>query len=95
MPLEVAMHQKVQHLPGVVGLLDHYEGEDGNHVLVLDRPDPVQDLFDFITQRGALDEFIARVFFRQVGIFLSSDLWSTGLNFLSVVVSHMDFFCRL
>jgi serine/threonine protein kinase len=65
-PLEVAMHSKVQHLPGVVGLLDHYQAENGNHVLVLERPDPVQDLFDFITQRGALDEFIAKVFFRQV-----------------------------
>ncbi|OQV24326.1 Serine/threonine-protein kinase pim-3 [Hypsibius exemplaris] len=65
-PLEVAMHSKVQHLPGVVSLLDHYQAEDGNHVIVLERPDPVQDLFDFITQRGALDEFIARVFFRQI-----------------------------
>lgn len=67
-PLEVAMHSKVSHLPGVVKLLDHFQGEGGNgsHVLVLERPDPVQDLFDFITQRGALDEFIARVFFRQI-----------------------------
>ncbi|GAU93486.1 hypothetical protein RvY_05421 [Ramazzottius varieornatus] len=67
-PLEVAMHSKVSHLPGVVKLLDHFQGEGGNgsHILVLERPDPVQDLFDFITQRGALDEFIARVFFRQI-----------------------------
>lgn len=75
-PLEVAMHSKVSHLPGVVKLLDHFQGEGGNgsHVLVLERPDPVQDLFDFITQRGALDEFIARVFFRQVSKLRRSSL---------------------
>ncbi|XP_055338140.1 serine/threonine-protein kinase pim-1-like [Paramacrobiotus metropolitanus] len=67
-PMEVAMHLKVQQsgCPGIVGLLDHYQAENGNHILILERPDPVQDLFDFITQRGALDEFIARVFFRQI-----------------------------
>lgn len=64
-PMEVCLLKKLSHVDGVIQLLDYYEKND-SFVLVMERPEPVKDMFDYITEKGALDESLARDFFRQV-----------------------------
>jgi len=65
LPMEIFLLQKLSDVAGVVQLLDYFEHAD-NYVLVLERPTPCHDLFDYITERGCLPEHEARRFFRQV-----------------------------
>ena len=63
--MEICLLNKVSHIPSVIALLDYFERADSWY-LVLERPDSPIDLFDFITNRGVVDELLARSFFRQV-----------------------------
>jgi serine/threonine protein kinase len=65
LPLEILLLEKVSSVTGVVSLIEYFEKAD-SYILVLERPDPVQDLFDYITEQGPLDEDEARDFFHQI-----------------------------
>lgn len=64
-PMEICLLKKLQSVRGVVQILDFYEKPD-SFVLVMERPEPVKDLFDYITEKGPLTETVARDFFLQI-----------------------------
>ena len=64
-PMEVCLMVAVSEIPGVVKLLDCFERHD-SFIIIMERPEPCKDLFDFITEKNILEEQMARSFFRQV-----------------------------
>jgi serine/threonine protein kinase len=64
-PLEVSLLQRAACVDGVVRLYDYFERSD-SYVIVMERPPECQDLFDYITEQGALGETEARTFFTRV-----------------------------
>lgn len=64
-PLELKLLSQVQSISGIIRLLDFYERHD-SFIYVMEKPGTCKDLFDFITEKGVLEEQLARNFFRQV-----------------------------
>ncbi|XP_072181690.1 serine/threonine-protein kinase pim-3-like [Diadema setosum] len=64
-PLEISLLKRVSSIRGCIRLLDYYEQPD-SFIIVMERPDPAKDLFDFITEQGPLPEDLCRRFFRQI-----------------------------
>lgn len=64
-PLEIYLMCKVAHIDGCIKILDYFERTD-SFIIIMERPEPSKDLFDYITEKGILEEHLARDFFRQI-----------------------------
>ena len=64
-PREISLLLKVINVPNVVQLLDWIDRND-SYLLIFERPEPCQDLFDYITQNKFLPEWNARPLFQQL-----------------------------
>lgn len=64
-PREIALLLRLTNVPNVVQLLDWIEKDD-SFLLIFERPDPCQDLFDYITENKFIPEAECRSLFRQL-----------------------------
>lgn len=81
--------------------LSGYERRDDGFFVVMERPTPFCDLFDFISDRGTVEETLARSLFRQVVettiacklTDIVRCVWNDETRFLfdmSIVLSHQS-----
>ena len=64
-PREIDLLLRVNHITNVIHLVDWLERED-SYLMVFERPEKCQDLFDYITEKKQLPEHEARNFFIQI-----------------------------
>uniref|UniRef100_A0A0N5BPB0 non-specific serine/threonine protein kinase n=1 Tax=Strongyloides papillosus TaxID=174720 RepID=A0A0N5BPB0_STREA len=64
-PLEIMMIAKASKCSGVIKLLDWFSLPEG-YLIVMERPSPCMDLFDFIKNQHHLDEDISKFLFKQI-----------------------------
>jgi len=64
-PLEYQLLRQVQAVKGAIQLLDFFEKSD-SFIYVMEKPSNSKDLFDFITDKGSLEEELAKNFFKQI-----------------------------
>ncbi|MCL4157018.1 UNVERIFIED_CONTAM: hypothetical protein GTU68_053216, partial [Idotea baltica] len=81
-PKEVAILQRLSLVPNVVQLLDWFR-DDHSFLLVLERPDPCQDLFNYITQKGSIPEHQAKELFEQA-VRTVKDVFERGVFHLDI-----------
>jgi len=79
-PTEVVLMQQVQHIPGVIRILDYID-DTHCYYIVMEKINS-KDLFDFITEQGPLPEHFARSMF--------SDIVKTVINCRDSGVLHRD-----
>ncbi|CAO4370335.1 unnamed protein product [Caenorhabditis nigoni] len=66
-PMEICMLAKCSKIRGVIRLLDWYSIPEG-FLIVMERPYPCIDMFDFIKGQGKISEEMARFLFRQIAV---------------------------
>eukprot|EP00092_Neocalanus_flemingeri_P004622 GFUD01004980.1.p1 GENE.GFUD01004980.1~~GFUD01004980.1.p1 ORF type:complete len:319 (+),score=99.31 GFUD01004980.1:49-1005(+) len=64
-PLELKLMHAVQSVEGAVKLLDYFERPD-SFIIVMEKPDNSRDMFDYITEKGTIEESVAKGFFKQI-----------------------------
>ncbi|CAI5446201.1 unnamed protein product [Caenorhabditis angaria] len=64
-PMEICMLAKCSKTRGVIRLIDWYSIPEG-YLIIMERPYPCVDMFDFIKGQGKLNEDMARFLFRQI-----------------------------
>merc|ERR1711973_982226 len=95
-PLELQLLYSVQSVPGVIKLIDYYERPD-SFIYVLERPSRSKDLFDYITEKGPLEEKLAVKFFKQVVTTVvgchanPATVWSLGILLFDMVQGDIPF----
>ena len=78
---EVVYMQKVSHIPGCIQLLDYFLDESG-YIIVMERPQSVTNLCDFVVRENGVSEDVARWMFSQV--------LATSIRVHQAGVSHND-----
>ena len=76
-PIEISLLKKLSDVSGVVQMIDFFEQQD-SFIMVMERPCPCQDLFDYITEHGVLPESEAKSFLRQT-VSILSELHDLGI----------------
>ncbi|KAG8212663.1 hypothetical protein J437_LFUL019451, partial [Ladona fulva] len=64
-PLEIYLMIALSEVGGIIRLLEYYEDEFSFYI-IMERPHPSQDLFDYTSARRYLTEGEARLFFKQI-----------------------------
>lgn len=64
-PMEVVLLRKLNHVGGAIHLIEWFEYGDC-FLIIMERPERCQDLYDYITRNNRLQESEARYLFRQV-----------------------------
>lgn len=64
-PQEIALMLRVYGHEGVIKLVDWYECLD-SFILIMERPENSVDLFDYIREKGKINEHEAKIIFKQV-----------------------------
>ncbi|KAJ1365612.1 Serine/threonine-protein kinase prk-2 [Parelaphostrongylus tenuis] len=65
LPMEICMLARCSKIRGVIRLIDWYSIPEG-YLIVMERPYPCVDMFDFIKGQQSLDEEMARFLFKQI-----------------------------